>query len=1265
MTLSQRISALATRIASEFVSVRADLSNKVDKITGQSLVPNSEISRLGQMTAIFTTALKSSYDSASNWVSTNGSNVISHLASGNNPHSVTKAQVGLSVVPNTDFTSAVANSVKSTGQTTQTIAGQILVDTFAANRAENFSSQDLNTIVTNRVVSGNNMTNEPAAGWWYVETIRYDSNSSWILQRATSLGSGNIAGELRIRNRVNGTWDTVWKEIPNTSQIATIAQGVKADNSVQLTGESTQSIQGLLNLNDTLLIRKNLGNTGFNALKLSNAQGSSDPVSLIMESANSAGGGSGFRNTRSTTTFRHFMSFLISDTTGSEPVERVRMLHNGFFGFLKTDPTEVIDVVGNGKFSGTVTAANFIGSGSGLSDVVKLIGAQTVSGNKTFENNFNNVLRIIQLDNGLSNNAYTFEVNSTTHNSNMTTAGAMAVDVLSGRAFTINGFGNAAFGKETPTERLDVVGNGKFSGTVTASNGTLLAGTGTTNFLPKFTASGAVGDSVITDNGVGVSIGSSTINTVFQASEANGGFFFSGNTSTFNRFKSFGNSASAGKDLLFSAQNSGTTPDLYIKNNGNVSLGNTNPTERLDVVGNGKFSGKVTTGLNISANGVTVGRGGGTGANNTVVGLNALGLNTLGSNNSVSGLSALLANTTGSNNIAKGVNAGRFISNGANATNSGNSVFLGLDTRALGDGQTNQIVIGHTAIGAGSNTVTLGNTAITNTILRGAVTAGNGTLLAGTQTINRIPFATAANVLESSVLSYNSSTGLLTTLGISAIGIQTGSLQIGNGLGFSNIGTIGVISGQNALIFSTNYQNLPNGTEHARFNNLGNFGINQPTPTERLDVVGNVKATNFIGNLSGNAITANTLQNARLINGVSFNGSANITIVDSTKEPAFSKNTAFNKAFSDIAGSVAEGNDFRLSNARNPIINYNNNVSGIYQIVFGSGNVAYGTAGVTINPSTNTVAATTFKGFLNGRADSATNALSLNGENGSFYNHRNYNDETNFLGGYYVSGGTQKPNNTIFGAGKLKLAMLSSSNLGIAGGSNWNDVLYMSSYTGSDVKLSNALAFSKGTAIPEIHILNQNYDSATWGTPYRVWHSGNSSFTSETLQTVTDRGNTTTNDIKVSDAVFEQDAIGGWGDVIKVLREGSYRWALQSIENLPLFTDSLTVEGTVTATDFIGSSDIRLKENIKTFVTTKINSNYKTFNFTDDDTKQTRTGVIAQELEVNHPEFVRTDSKGMKSVSYGDLHSAEIAYLKSENEMLKAKLELIMNKLGI
>ena len=44
-------------------------------------------------------------------------------------------------------------------------------------------------------------------------------------------------------------------------------------------------------------------------------------------------------------------------------------------------------------------------------------------------------------------------------------------------------------------------------------------------------------------------------------------------------------------------------------------------------------------------------------------------------------------------------------------------------------------------------------------------------------------------------------------------------------------------------------------------------------------------SSNIVGNITGNSATATKLQTARTINGVAFDGSANITVVDSTKAP--------------------------------------------------------------------------------------------------------------------------------------------------------------------------------------------------------------------------------------------------------------------------------------------------------------------------------------------------------------------------------------------
>ena len=98
-------------------------------------------------------------------------------------------------------------------------------------------------------------------------------------------------------------------------------------------------------------------------------------------------------------------------------------------------------------------------------------------------------------------------------------------------------------------------------------------------------------------------------------------------------------------------------------------------------------------------------------------------------------------------------------------------------------------------------------------------------------------------------------------------------------------------------------------------------------------------------------------------------------------------------------------------------------------------------------------------------------------------------------------------------------------------------------------------------------------------------------------------------------------------------------------------TGAATFESTVTGTNFILSSDKRLKENIKTLEPKVISAEWKSFNIKDDDSY--RTGVIAQELEVKHPEFVETNEEGFKSVKYIDLLISKIAELEHRIKQLE------------
>jgi len=92
-----------------------------------------------------------------------------------------------------------------------------------------------------------------------------------------------------------------------------------------------------------------------------------------------------------------------------------------------------------------------------------------------------------------------------------------------------------------------------------------------------------------------------------------------------------------------------------------------------------------------------------------------------------------------------------------------------------------------------------------------------------------------------------------------------------------------------------------------------------------------------------------------------------------------------------------------------------------------------------------------------------------------------------------------------------------------------------------------------------------------------------------------------------------------------------------------------TLVGNVTATNFILSSDKRLKENIEKVCDNRVKVDWKTFELKTEK-GQKRYGVIAQELEENHPEFVKTDDEGFKSVKYIDLLIAKIAELEARLE---------------
>ena len=191
---------------------------------------------------------------------------------------------------------------------------------------------------------------------------------------------------------------------------------------------------------------------------------------------------------------------------------------------------------------------------------------------------------------------------------------------------------------------------------------------------------------------------------------------------------------------------------MRIDSAGSVGIGTTSPAEDLDVNGTAQATTFQTTGTSTQLQGNVMTSTGNlgdgvnaigedaaknnSGDNNAVFGALALdagttsGFNstfgnssmsesTAGGHNAVFGYSGLRGATSGGENVAIGSSAGRYINAGTDNTSPDDSIYIGFDTRASAATNVNEIVIGHEGRGSGSNTVTLGNSSITDNYLNG------------------------------------------------------------------------------------------------------------------------------------------------------------------------------------------------------------------------------------------------------------------------------------------------------------------------------------------------------------------------------------------------------------------------------------------------------------------------------------------------------------------------------------------------------------------
>ena len=290
-----------------------------------------------------------------------------------------------------------------------------------------------------------------------------------------------------------------------------------------------------------------------------------------------------------------------------------------------------------------------------------------------------------------------------------------------------------------------------------------------------------------------------------------------------------------------------------------------------------------TTGSNNVAIGYNSLRANTAGNNNIALGLNAL-YNTTASSNTAIGYSSLFSNTSGGSNTALGFYAGYYLANGTTGRTTGNNgLYLGTHTKASTDGTDNETVIGYNAIGAGTNSVVLGNDSVTKTILKGTVSVGTPINpehaatksyvdSAAMSAANSFWTANGANIYNSN----SGSVGIGTANPHGKLEINGGNIQLYNYGADNQTNTlIASINAQikdrtevagmarinfltdtpyykGAIAFLTNDNDGTNQatppTEKMRITPAGNIGIGTVTPAAKLDIWGSLKSDS--GNLS-------------------------------------------------------------------------------------------------------------------------------------------------------------------------------------------------------------------------------------------------------------------------------------------------------------------------------------------------------------------------------------------------------------------------------